>query len=175
MNEKTASIFACSPGPHIRLATDADRPRLISLVNSAFSIETFLEGSRTDNERLSEMMQKGSILVAEDMVAEDGSSRLLACVYTEAKGQRGYLGQLAVDPAHQGKGLGRIMVEAAEERLRANGCEAVDITVLSLRPDLPQLYRRFGYVETGDVDGFRPIRRLAPGFECHGIKMSKQL
>jgi ribosomal protein S18 acetylase RimI-like enzyme len=121
------------------------------------------------------MMKTGTILVGEGPAEEDGSSRLLACVYIEFRGSRGYLGQLAVDPADQGKGLGRIMIEAAEVRLRLQGCEAVDITVLSMRPDLPPLYRRFGYIETGVVEDFRPIRRLAPGVECHGIKMSKQL
>jgi ribosomal protein S18 acetylase RimI-like enzyme len=153
-----------------RVATDADRPRIISLVNAAYSIETFLQGTRTDEERLIEMMQKGVILLA-----EDNSGELLGCVYTEVRGPRGYLGQLAVDPTHQGKGLARIIVQAAEDRLRAEGCEVVDITVLNLRPELPPIYRRFGYVETGIVEEFRPTRQLAPGVEIHGIRMSKQL
>jgi hypothetical protein len=40
---------------------------------------------------------------------------------------------------------------------------------------LPPLYRRFGYIETGVEEGIRPTRTLAPGLECHGIKMSKKL
>ena len=155
---------------HFRVATDADRPRIIALVNSAYSIETFLEGTRTDDERLSAMMKKGVILLA-----EDNSGQLLGCVYTEVRGPRGYLGQLAVDPAHQGKGLARIIVQAAEDRLRAEGCDVVDITVLNLRPELPPIYRRFGYIESGIVEEFRPTRQLAPGVEIHGIRMSKQL
>ncbi len=159
----------------MREANAADRPALLALINSAFAIETFLEGSRTDDQHLAEMMKTGTILVLEGPADADGSARFLACVYIEVRSSRGYLGQLAVNTAHQGKGLGRIMIEAAEERLRLAGCEAVDITVLSMRPDLPPLYHRFGYIETGVVEGFRPIRRLAPGVECHGIKMSKQL
>lgn len=165
---------------HIRQATAADRPRLIALVNSAYAIETFLEGTRTDEVRMAAMMQKGTILVAEDAAAESSptqssSAPLLACVYCEVRRPRGYLGQLAVDPAHQGKRLARRMVEAAEDQLHAAGCEAVDIVVLSMRPELLPLYRRFGYVETGIEEEFRPTRALAPGVECHGIKMSKQL
>ena len=155
---------------HFRVAAEADRPRIISLVNSAYSIETFLQGTRTDEERLTEMMQKGVILLA-----EDNSGELLGCVYTEVRGPRGYLGQLAVDPAQQGKGLARIIVQAAEDRLRAEGCEVVDITVLNLRPELPPIYRRFGYVESGIVEEFRTSRQLAPGVEIHGIRMTKQL
>ena len=97
---------------HFRLAVAADFPRLIALVNAAYSIETFLEGTRTDEERLAAMMQKGTILVA-----EDGTGEILGCVYTEVRGPRGYLGQLAVDPVHQGRGLARIIVQAAIEEV----------------------------------------------------------
>ncbi len=152
-----------------RAATVEDRPQLIGLINSAFSIEKFLEGTRTDEERLAATMEKGTILLAEDC-----SGHIVASVYMELRGVRGYLGMLAVDPAHQGKGLGRIMVEAAEEHFRTKGCEAVDIIVLNLRPELPPLYRRFGYAEIG-IENFKPSRTLAPGLECHGIVMSKQL
>jgi ribosomal protein S18 acetylase RimI-like enzyme len=154
---------------HIRPATDADRPHLIPLINEAFAIETFLEGTRTDDARLAEMMRKGNILAA-----EDANGQLLGCVYTELRGERGYLGQLAVDPAHQCKGLAIRLVAAAEEHLRGKGCLAVEITVLSLRPELPSIYRRYGYVETG-TEEFHPTQPLKPCAECHGIVMVKQL
>jgi GNAT superfamily N-acetyltransferase len=152
-----------------RVATAVDRPRLIQLINAAFSVETFLEGTRTDHRRLAAMMAKGRILMA-----EDGEGRLLASVYIERRGKRGYLGMLAVDPPWQGQGLGRRMVEAAENRFRRQGCEAVEITVLSLRPELLPLYRRFGYAETG-TEEFKPSRPLRPGVQCHCIVMSKRL
>jgi len=153
----------------IRVASAVDRPCLIALINAAFSVETFLEGTRTDHARLAAMMAKGSILMA-----EDGKGRLLASVYTERRGKRGYLGMLAVDPAEQGKGLGRKMVEAAEERFRKQRCVAVDITVLSLRTELPPIYRRFGYEVTG-TEEFQTSQTLRPGEECHCIVMSKRL
>jgi predicted N-acetyltransferase YhbS len=153
----------------VRLASAADRSQLIQLINCAYAIESFFDGTRTDEERLATMMRKGAILVA-----EDDSGRPLACVYTEVRGVRGYFGQLAVDPASQGTGLGRKMVEAAEDRLRGQGCEALDILVLSMRPELPPLYRRFGYIETG-TEEFHSPRPLKPGVVCHCIVMSKQL
>ena len=153
----------------VRLATDADRPHLILLINAAFSIETFFEGTRTDEERLAAMMSKGAILAA-----EDAAGRLLGCVYVEVRGARGYLGQLAVDPARQSRGLGMRIMEAAEEHLRRQGCEAIDILVLNLRPELPPIYRRRGYVETG-TEAFHSPRPLKPGAECYCIVMSKQL
>ena len=164
-NASTASETAL----HIRPATDADRPHLILLINAAFSIETFFEGTRTDEDRLAAMMRKGEILAA-----EDDNRRLLGCVYVEVRGARGYLGQLAGDPARQGRGLGMRIREAAEEHLRRQGCEAVDILVLNLRPELPPIYRRHGYIETG-TEAFHSPRPLKSGTECHCIVMSKQL
>jgi GNAT superfamily N-acetyltransferase len=81
---------------------------------------------------------------------------------------------LAVDPALQSRGLGMRIREAAEEHLRRQGCEAVDILVLNLRPELLPIYRRHGYVETG-TEAFHSPRPLKPGAECHCIVMSKQL
>ncbi len=152
-----------------RQAVETDSSRLIPLINSAFSVETFFDGTRTDEARLAASMNKGTILLA-----EESSGQLLGCVYTEVRGPRGYIGQLAVAPQHQGAGLGRIIVEAAEDHLRRQGCKAVDITVLSLRPELPPIYRRFGYVESGTED-FHPSVPLKPGIECHCIVMSKPL
>jgi ribosomal protein S18 acetylase RimI-like enzyme len=157
------------PTLNFRTATPADSARIIAIINAAYAIETFLEGDRIDEERLAPMMQKGSILVA-----ENSSGHLLGTVYTELRGSRGYMGMLAVDPAHQGSGLARRLVNAAEDHFRSLGCDAIDIIVLNLRPDLPPLYRRFGFVETG-TQPFTPTRALKPGFECHGIVMSKPL
>jgi GNAT superfamily N-acetyltransferase len=139
---------------------------MISVTNAAFAIESFLDGTRTDEERLIAMMQKGIFLVA------DHNGQVVASVYIEIRGLRGYFGMLAVDPAKQGTGLGRAMIEAAEDHCRREGCNAMDLTVLSLRPELPAFYRRFGYVETG-TEKFHPSRPLKDGIECHCIVMSK--
>ncbi len=153
----------------IRPATAEDRPRLIPLINSAFSVETFLQGPRTDEDRLAASMEQGVVLVA-----EDAEGRLLASIYTELRGKHGYLGMLAVDPKHQRSGMGRRIVEAAEEHFRSQGCDAVEITVLSLRPELLPIYHRLGFVETG-TEEFHYPHPLAPGLECHCIVMRKTL
>jgi GNAT superfamily N-acetyltransferase len=161
--------MSAEPDLRIRVAGAADVPGMIPVVNAAFAVETFLDGTRSDEERMAEMMRKGEFLLAED---EPG--RVVACVYTELRGERGYFGMLAVDPAKQGAGLGRRMVEAAEDYCRVRGCKFMDITVLSLRPELPPFYRKLGYVEIG-VEEFHPSVPLKDGIECHCIVMSKAL
>ena len=153
----------------IRVATAADADQLIPLINAAFAVETFLKGPRTDPERLSAVMQKGAILLA-----EDAGGGIAASVYVELRGNRGYAGMLAVDPARQRTGLGARMMREAEAYLRRHGCNLVDITVLSLRPELPPLYRKLGFVETG-TEPFVYPHPIADGQECHCIVMSKAL
>lgn len=153
---------------HIRAAIAGDVPAIIRVVNAAFAIETFLDGTRTDEKRMAEMTTKGNFLVAED------GGRIMASVYVEPRGERGYFGMLAVDPASQGRGLGRAMVKAAESYCQNRGCTAMDIAVLSLRPELLPLYQKLGYVITG-TEEFHPSRTLRNGFVCHIIIMSKQL
>jgi ribosomal protein S18 acetylase RimI-like enzyme len=151
------------------MAMESDRERLVQLVNSAFSIESFLEGTRTDDARLAATMQKGQILLAEAPGGEPVGS-----VYAEVRGTSGYMGMLAVDPARQGTGLASLLVEAAEEYLRQQGCTVVDISVLSLRSELLPLYRRFGFVETG-TEEFAFPRTFKTDVECHCVVMSKPL
>ncbi len=153
----------------IRLASRGDAPAIISLVNTAFTVEDFLEGTRTDAERMAKTMDTGQFIVA-----ENSAGQMVAAVYIEIKNSRGYFGMLAVAPSLQGRGLGRRMIEAAENHSRNLGCDSMDIKVLSLRTTLPSYYRQFGYEITG-TEEFRPSRPLKPGVECHCIVMTKRL
>jgi mannitol-1-/sugar-/sorbitol-6-phosphatase len=153
----------------LRRASAADCGAMVPLINSAFAIEKFLDGERTNEQQLMQMMEKGEFLLG-----SDDSGRLVAAVYVEVRGARGYFGMLSVDPPQQGSGLGRKMVEAAEAYCRAQGCQAMDLTVLSLRPELPLLYRKLGYRESG-VEEFRPGRAFKGVDGCHCIVMSKPL
>jgi N-acetylglutamate synthase-like GNAT family acetyltransferase len=119
----------------IRLANIADVHAMVPIINSAYSVETFLDGERTNADLLAKHMLEGQFLVAEN---ETG---IVATVYVELHGERAYFGMLAVDPSQQGTGLGRRMIEMAEDHARKHGCKVMDITVLSLRPELLPFYR----------------------------------
>jgi GNAT superfamily N-acetyltransferase len=169
MTQSTISTSELQSALTVHLATDADKNSLNLLVNSAFSIESFLDGTRTDEQGLSAMMQKGAILIAEDAVGAP-----IGCVYAEIRGDRGYLGMLTVDPLRQRTGLGTRIMRAAEDYLQSQGCMAVDIAVLSLRTELPPIYRRCGYAETGTAP-YNLDRTIRTGEDCHFIIMSKDL
>ena len=90
----------------------------------------------------------------------------------ELRSERGYFGMLSVNPALQGRGLGRRLVDAAENYARAQGCTAMDIRVVNLRTELLPFYRKLGYAETGEVEPVDDPRALQP---FHFVTMSKPL
>ena len=150
----------------IRVATAEDAETIAQVVNAAFRVERFfIDRDRISTEKVRAMLNMGEFLVAED-------GGMAACVYVELQGERGYFGLLAVDPGRQGSGLGRRLVEEAEERARAAGCKVMDLRIVNLRAELPAFYRRLGYVETRT----EPFKADAePKMPCHFIVMSKPL
>lgn len=153
----------------IRVASPNDVSAMVPVINAAFAVETFIEGVRTSEEKLRKMMAQGEFLVA-----AEPAGQVVACVYTETSGARGYFGMLAVNPSRQGTGLGRIMLQAAEDHCRRRGCTFMEISVLSPRTELWPFYRKFGYVESR-TEVFHPSRPLKPGVECHSVIMAKTL
>lgn len=153
--------------PHIRAAKAADVEPLVRLINAAFVVEQpFIEGERIDSAGVREYMQKGEFLVAEDR------AELAGCVYVELRGERGYLGLLGVAPARQGTGLGRRLMEAAENYFREAGCRGIDLRIISPRTPLPAFYEYMGYRQTGTAPFAPDVPMKVPG---HYILMSKTL
>jgi len=155
----------------LRVADVNDIEAIARLINAAFRIEDFfIDGDRIDMEKVRDMFGKGKFLLAED--AARIPRCLAGCVYVEVRGERGYLGLLSVEPPKQRAGLGRRLAIAAEDHLRAAGCCAVDLAIVSLRPELLPFYRRLGYAETGTAPFPAEKHTKLP---CHFITMSKAL
>lgn len=151
----------------VRLATEGDAAAIVDLVNAAFAVEkAFVDGERTSLDEIADLLRKGVFLVAE---GSDG--RPVACAYVEQRGFRAYLGMLSVDPARQGGGIGRRMMTAVEEFCRGRRVRALDIRILSLRPELPPFYRRLGFIEEGKAPYGNP-KCASP---AHFLLMSKNL
>jgi ribosomal protein S18 acetylase RimI-like enzyme len=150
------------PGPAIVAATLQDIPALLQLLNRAYRGDAaragwtheadLIEGEqRTDAGELAGKLEHpdGTIL---KYLNPEGC--LLACVYLEKKGSDIYLGMLSVDPEHQGSGIGKILLRAAEDHARQKGCNAIVMTVISIRQELLDWYRRYGYKPTGEEEPF---------------------
>ena len=57
----------------------------------------------------------------------------------------GFVYDIEVDEAHQGRGLGRAAMSAAEDVLRADGCERLGLNVFGANERAIALYRSLGY------------------------------
>ena len=152
----------------IRWAEARDVAEIVRLINVAFrAAESFFEGGdRTSAEGLQPMLDKGKFLLAAD------AGGLVGCVFVELRGERAYFGLLAVDPARQHRGLGRRLVDEAENHALAAGCRVMDLRIVSVRAELPPFYRRLGYVETG-TEPFSEEGKLK--MPCHFVVMSKAI
>jgi ribosomal protein S18 acetylase RimI-like enzyme len=153
----------------LRLATLADAPALARIINDAFIVEAFFKiGNRTSTGEVVDLMNGGG----EFLTVDDADGNLAGCVYLQCAGDRAYFGMLSIDPARQGRGLGRTLVESAEARARDRGCRFMDIHIVNLREELPAYYRRLGYTEQGTLPFSVPERASRP---CHFIVMTKPL
>jgi ribosomal protein S18 acetylase RimI-like enzyme len=75
--------------------------------------------------------------------------RMVGCVFLAEKQDHFYLGKLAIDPACQGRGIGRRLIEAAEALV---GTTAKPIIELQVRVELSRnqaTFTRLGFRETG--------------------------
>lgn len=152
----------------IDAASPADAPALKSLLETAYRGDSARAGWNheadiLDDERISpgelEAMLADpavTILVARDRRA------LVGCVAVTAKNEAlGYLGMLCVLPTLQSSGLGRQLLDAAEDNARANGLAAMEMTVIDSRESLIAWYVRRGYALTGETRPF-PVLRDPP-------------
>ena len=89
-------------------------------------------------------LQPNGVFVAEEL---DGTVVGYVTTRLNAVSRLGWVPNLAVDPAHQGKGLGRTLLEHAIEFFRENGMEVAKIETLEQNPVGQNLYPSLGFVE----------------------------
>jgi N-acetylglutamate synthase-like GNAT family acetyltransferase len=151
----------------IRKATSDDVPRIVALLNAAFAMErAFIDRDRTSLEEIAQYLGTGTFFVVD---GEPGA--LASCMYLEQRGDRVYLGMLAVGPTQQGRGLGTQMMAAAEAHALSLGCRAIDIRIVNRRTELPPFYRRLGFVDTGTEPFDDPLLTKP----CHFLQMAKAI
>lgn len=81
------------------------------------------------------------------LVAEDVQGGIVGTAMAGYEGHRGWINTLAVLPEWRGGGLGRALMEAAADRLRAAGCPKINLQVRRANSGAIGFYRRLGYVE----------------------------
>ena len=149
------------PTFHISKAKEADIDALVALVNSAYRGESskqgwtteadLLDGSRTDAQTMFLEMQNQN---QQFLKAVDPFNKIIGCVSLVKKDTLLYLGMLTVQPTIQAKGIGKALLDAAENTAISLGLDTIEMTVISIRTTLIDWYIRKGYQLTGETQPF---------------------
>jgi len=150
-----------------RQADNKDIDAIVTLVDSAYRGDSsrqgwtteadLLDGRRTFSEEVARIIaaEQNAIVLLED------DEKLLASVHVKklssvnAISCRAYLGMFAVEPASQNLGIGKAVMEYAEEFVVDNWqCCEMEMTVIRQRVELIAWYEKLGYRVTGEVRGF---------------------
>ena len=122
----------------IRIAEKEDIGAIAALEAACFSAgasEETLERLRTD---------PGCVLLC----AREGAE-LLGSVWFQCVLDEGYVGNLAVWPAHRRRGIGRALVEAMLDKAWARGLSFLTLEVREGNLPARSLYRSYGFEEVG--------------------------
>ena len=71
--------------------------------------------------------------------------QIVASIMVGYDGHRGWVNYLAVDPAQRRAGLGRLLMAAAEDYLREQGCPKLNLQVRENNGGVLSFYRALGY------------------------------
>jgi len=147
-------IFSC---PNISIASDRDIVPIERLLNSAYRGESSKQGwtteahliggdTRTVASEVRELIHHpGSVFLK----YEGDKNEIVGCVNLQRQESKIYLGMLSVSPRLQGGGIGKKLLRASEEFARQAGIGIIYMTVISVRSELINWYKRHGYEDTG--------------------------
>jgi ribosomal protein S18 acetylase RimI-like enzyme len=145
-----------------RLATAADAPALVDLIRAAYrgpasyerwtTEEHLVRGTRTDERAvLAAIEPAGSAM----LVVEDDGEPVACCRIADRGNGLAYFGMFAVDPARQGGGTGRRVLQWAElAAAELFGARTLELEVLGQQQQLCRWYERLGYRPTGETRPF---------------------
>jgi ribosomal protein S18 acetylase RimI-like enzyme len=130
------------PKPQIRAAKPKDVPRIVELIHYL--------GHEIDAKTLRKNFRSISPDQDTVLVAAEGTS-VLGLVGVQKRftilreGPIGRISPLVVDEQAQGRGIGRMLVHAAEALCRDRGCKLVEVTSNDRRAEAHAFYRQMGY------------------------------
>lgn len=144
----------------LRTASAIDAGKIATLVNRAYRPSVhehgwtheanLVSGQRTTEDQvLSLDCSRSSILV----LCQD--TDIVACIHVKCGENSADIGMLATDPNHQMLGLGKQILNCAEQyALEHFGITTFKMSVLSSRTELIAFYERRGYARTGEVSSY---------------------
>ncbi|MGA2803268.1 MAG: GNAT family acetyltransferase [Acidimicrobiales bacterium] len=140
--------------PLLRSYRPGDRVALVSLWSICGLTRPWNDPNRDIERKLARDAE--NLLVLED----DG--QLIGSVMVGYEGHRGWINYLAVHPDRRRQGLGRLLMDEAERRLRALGCPKVNLQVRTSNEAAREFYRQIGYSVDEAVSFGKRLEHDAP-------------
>lgn len=150
----------------IRTAYLSDLERLIAIEQRAFELDRF--SRRTFRYLLS---KANAVTLIDE---HDGEAVGYAMLLFNTGTSLARLYSLAVDPDYQGRGIGRELMEATEERAVAHGCVAMRLEVRADSERARKLYEAQGYRQIDTVDDYYEDGMQALRYEKRLMPQLKQ-
>nr|WP_315151932.1 GNAT family N-acetyltransferase [uncultured Flavobacterium sp.] len=144
----------------ITTATLEDVTALEKLINSAYRGETSKLGWTTEanllqDKRITTDELYETINNKENTVLKfTKKNTIIGCVLLADKGNKLYLGILTVSPELQNSGIGKKLLQKAEEHALSLNLPKIVMTVISIREELIAWYNRHGFMDTGVREPF---------------------
>jgi ribosomal protein S18 acetylase RimI-like enzyme len=127
----------------VRPATLADAPGAAACIRAAYEHYVARNGKVPGP-----MLDDYATLIPEHDVTVAERDGEIVAVLLVRRGAEGFLlDNIAVSPARQGAGLGRCLLELAEEKARAGGFDSIYLYTQEIMTENRALYERIGYVE----------------------------
>jgi ribosomal protein S18 acetylase RimI-like enzyme len=169
----------------MRLAEIRDIAAICKLMNLAYrekagqswtTEKDIVAGERITATQLLEQLQQQNfeLWLLENL---EYSPHLLGCIGLNFQGEHAEIGSFSVDPTMQNQGLGKELLNFAEQHVIADYPEInfFEMYVLSLRTELISFYERCGYQQTGHREDY-PIHANVgmPLVDLHLLQMVKK-
>jgi ribosomal protein S18 acetylase RimI-like enzyme len=142
---------------HIRLFTPSDTTFIESLIPrfSEFDLPAWRQKDEIDNTNLASLKKAmdtpepgSAIYIAEDETGKRAGFLHLQTQTDYFNGKKvGYISDLAVDSSFEGHGIGRILLDKAEEWAHEQGCHLLSLYVFSNNLRARKIYEKLGFNE----------------------------
>jgi len=122
----------------IRNATATDEPRVAALWRASNLVASYNDPSKDFHFALA---KEGSDI----LVGLDAEQTIVGSVMVGHDGHRGWIYYVAADPKHRNQGIGRLMVEAAEQWLKNKGVVKAMLLVRETNTQVVDFYKHLGF------------------------------
>lgn len=116
----------------------------------------FVIGKDLKEQHLFGVKEKGQV-IAVITVDQNQSEKYQTIIWEDNAEKAGCIHRLAVHPEHQGKGIGKQLLQFAEKQVRREGLQCIRLDVFSSNPSAISMYEKAGYQKRGQI--FFPFRK----------------